>query len=437
MVNIEKLNPFPEEGNVYGVVSHIENLENEEYSVTLDLINKEMIQYDNEYIYDDNLNRSQNPKENLYIYFATIIIKKNEYSNFFPEPKTDQFYEYTIYRKDSNDTSNHILNDKVMECNLYFSASPISEESYYIKCIREKIKIPMTIPAFKKNALDNIKDIKKEFDAIFDRKLEAKYFNVHNIGQGSCNTVEFYTGMKGKDNFKLFYDIGISKYTNKDPNYGRYLTTYSKFIFNKYDAVIISHWDQDHYAGVCQDENGVILKKVWIVPDFGLSPNLLRITYIIDNYGMLVRIANSLKGFLYRKDDLFLFKGDGSVKNDNGIILAINNGEKNLVAMGDASYDCCSAFISGFSLNASRKAFEKIDFLIVPHHGADVSGNINFIPKVSVKTSGAIRPSDAIISVGYNQKNYGHPRNSTVVKLADKGFRIMRTDTDGRIRVKF
>lgn len=49
MVNIEKLNPFPEEGNVYGVVSHIDILENEEYSVTLDLINKEMIIYDNEY----------------------------------------------------------------------------------------------------------------------------------------------------------------------------------------------------------------------------------------------------------------------------------------------------------------------------------------------------------------------------------------------------
>lgn len=83
MVNIEKLNPFPEEGNVYGVVSHIENLENEEYSVTLDLINKEMIQYDNEYIYNDKLNRSQNPKENLYIYFATIIIKKMNIVIFF------------------------------------------------------------------------------------------------------------------------------------------------------------------------------------------------------------------------------------------------------------------------------------------------------------------------------------------------------------------
>lgn len=284
--------------------------------------------------------------------------------------------------------------------------------------------------------MNNIKDIKKEFDAIFDRKLEAKYFNVHNIGQGSCNTVEFNTDKKGKDNFKLFYDIGISKYKNKDPRYSRYLLTYSEFKFNKYDAVIISHWDQDHYAGVCQDENGDILKKAWIVPDFRKSPNLLRITYIIENYGRLVRIANSLNGFLYRKDDLFLFKGDGSVKNDNGIILAINNGEKNLVAMGDASYDC-STFIPKYPLNAHKKEFEKIDFLIVSHHGADVSGNINFIPKVSVKKSGPKRPSDAIISVGYNQKNYGHPRNSTVVKLAEKGFRIMRTDTDGRIRVKF
>lgn len=436
MVNIEKLNPFPEEGNVYGVVSHIEILENEEYSVTLDLINKEMIEYDNEYIYTDNLNRSQNPKENLYIYFATIIIKDNEFRNFFAEQEIDEFYEYRIYKKDSNDTSDHILNDKRMECNLYFSASPISENSYYIERIRKIYNIPMKIPAFKNNALDNTKDIKKEFDVIFDKKLEAKYFNVHNIGQGSCNTVEFHTGMKGKAYFKLFYDIGISKYKNKDPNYGRYLSTYSKFKFNKYEAVIISHWDQDHYVGVCQDEDGDILKKTWIVPDFGLSPNLLRITYVIDNYGMLVRIANSLNGFLYRKDDLFLFKGDGFVKNDNGIILAINNGKKNLVAMGDASYDC-STFIPKFTLKAHKKVFEKIDFLIVSHHGADVRGNINFIPKVSVKKSGLKRPSDAIISVGYNQKNYGHPRNSMVVKLTDKGFRIMRTDTDGRIRVKF
>ena len=436
MVNIEKLNPFPEEGNVYGVVSHIENLENEEYSVTLDLINEEMIKYDNEYIYNDNLNPSQNPKENLYIYFTTINIKENEYRRFFAEQESDEFYEYRIYKKSNYDKNKNAPNDKGMECSVYFSASPISENSYYIKLIQKKYPVSYKTPIFKNSALNNIIDIKKELDSVFIQDLKAKYFNVHNIGQGSCNTVEFCSSVNVKDRFKLFYDIGISKYTKKDPKYGRYLSTYSSFIFDNYNAVIISHWDQDHYAGLCQDIGGNLLRKTWIVPDFAISPNLQRITYIIDNYGTLVRISDSLDGFLYKKDDLFLFKGDGSDKNDMGIILAINSSKK-LVAMGDVSYDC-SKFIPIFVPKYStEKVFEKLDFLIVPHHGANVTGDIIFEPKTDVKNSGVERPSDAIISVGYNQSNYGHPRNSAIVKLADKGYRIMRTDTDGRIRIKF
>lgn len=427
--NIKELNPFPKEGNVYGVVSNIENLINDGYSVSIDLINEEMIKFDNAYIFSDNLNLSKNPKENLYIYFATLNINEKQYGENFVIQDTDEFYEYKIYEKDYCENK-YEVNDKLIECNIYFSASPIIEKSYYIERIKKIFKLPIVIPPFKNSALNDVGDIKNKLDTIFVQTLQTSCFTVHNVGQGSCNTVDFNLHLK------LFYDIGISKYVNKDKHYGRYISTYSKFKFDKYSAVIISHWDHDHYAGLYHDKDGNILRKTWIVPDFGINPNLLRIAYIIDNYGSLVRISNSLHGLLYEKDDLFLFKGDGTDKNDKGIILAVNSIKK-LVAMGDVSYDCSKFIAKYVPRSASEKIFEKIDFFIVPHHGADVPGDVPFKPQTSVLRSGLKRPSDAIISVGYNQPNYDHPRTNSIVKLTDKGFRIVRTDTDGRIRIIF
>lgn len=425
----ELLNPFPvERTKVYGVISETEKLDKNSYILNFDLVNEQMIRFDNDEIYSSDGVKGDNPKEMLYLYFMTIETDYDIFNKYFLNQKKDEVYEYELIPTDKYDKN---IDSNAVGCNVYFTASPISKNSYYIKLIKKAFPIPITKPSLKNEPLDNLKDIKNELDSVFTYSLKVKYFRVHNVGQGSCNTIIF----NSKD--KLFYDIGISKYKNKDVSYSTYENTFSRFKLDDYHVVILSHWDEDHFLGLSLDSSGILLRNCWIVPDFGISPNISRITYIIDNYGKLVRISNNIKGKFYDKDELVLFKGSGNNKNDSGIILGINGLKKSLVAMGDASYECASC-INNYS-KLGLKVFEAIDYLIVPHHGAEVQGDIIFNPKVTITTSGhSIYPSDAIISVGYNpKKTYNHPRTNTIVGLHNKQFRIIRTDKDGRQLIKF
>lgn len=64
------------------------------------------------------------------------------------------------------------------------------------------------------------------------------------------------------------------------------------------------------------------------------------------------------------------------------------------------------------------------DVLKVGHHGSDSSTTDEFLARVN--------PSIAVISCGKDNK-YGHPADSTVKKLTDKGINVLRTDELGTI----
>ncbi|WP_338627277.1 hypothetical protein QJR52_02770 [Clostridium baratii] len=423
----EMLNPFPvQRTKVYGVISEIEKFDKDLFILNFDLVNEEMIRFDNK-IYSGNMVKYDNPKGKLYLYFMTIETDHDTLNRYFLNQKDDEVYEYELIPIDMYDNN---IDSNAIICNIYFTASPISEKSYYIKLIKKVFPIPIASPDLKNEPLDNLADIKNELNSVFKYPMKVDYFRVHNVGQGGCNTVAF------KSNNKLFFDIGITKYKNKDILYNRYKSTFSLFKLDDYDTVILSHWDEDHFIGLCLDSEGILLRKHWIVPDFGISPNVRRIAYIIDNYGKLIRISNKIKGKFYDKDELILFKGSGENKNDSGIILGINGSRQNLIAMGDASYKSARC-IEKYSI-FGKKVFKEIDYLVVPHHGAEVEGDIIFNPKVPISESGYyVHPSDAVISVGYNPKTYKHPRTNTIVKLYNKQFRIIRTDKDGRQFIKF
>ena len=136
-----ELNPFPSERTkAYGVISDNEKIDETLYSITVDLVNEKMISFDNDYIFSQNadtIDLHKNPKDYLYVYFMTITVNYETYSRHFSIQEYNSFYEYELipisqYNK-SND-SNAIL------CDVYFSASPISEIKYYIKIMERVFK---------------------------------------------------------------------------------------------------------------------------------------------------------------------------------------------------------------------------------------------------------------------------------------------------------
>ena len=62
---------------------------------------------------------------------------------------------------------------------------------------------------------------------------------------------------------------------------------------------------------------------------------------------------------------------------------------------------------------------------MVGHHGSKYS--------TDPKLLDALRPEEAIVSVGYN--NYGHPTPETLGRLAERGIDVYRTDELGTVTI--
>ncbi len=419
MLSKDELNPFPEETTiVYGEITEEEQIDEKNISITIDLVNENMIKFDNEYVYQE-IHNSQNinPNDFLFIYFASFNITIENYKQLFSNSIDGSYYKIELIPKNSLKKD---LEDDKIPCTVFFAASPIITKEYYLKILEKKYSIPLKIPKFKNSTLSSKSSIKTELDKIFNYQIKVNFFRIHNVGQGNCSTILL------KNNKKFFYDIGLTKYTKGDNKYNHFYNTVSMFNFNNYDVVILSHWDLDHYIGIITEPGGSILEKTWISPDSITGFNASRISYVIENFGKLIRIDSSINGQFYKKDDLVLFKGTGSEKNDSGIILGIDNGTNNLIAMGDVSYKHALAV---------SKFFNDINYLAVPHHGADIK-SLFFNPKIPLSSTGYLKyPCDAIISVGYN--TYKHLTNQAISDLHKAGFRILRTDIDGKQVIKF
>lgn len=66
---------------------------------------------------------------------------------------------------------------------------------------------------------------------------------------------------------------------------------------------------------------------------------------------------------------------------------------------------------------------EPVDVLKVAHHGSRFSSSAAFLD--------AVRPSEAVVSVGQN--TYGHPHPTVMSRLEERGVRVWRTDEAGDI----
>ena len=67
------------------------------------------------------------------------------------------------------------------------------------------------------------------------------------------------------------------------------------------------------------------------------------------------------------------------------------------------------------------------DVLLVPHHGSRTSSSAEFLA--------AVRPSAAVVSVGYRNR-FAHPNAGVLERYRARGVRVLRTDRDGAIEVR-
>lgn len=108
-----------------------------------------------------------------------------------------------------------------------------------------------------------------------------------------------------------------------------------------------------------------------------------------------------------------------SKTNNNSIVAKLVYGENELLLTGDIETKVERELLSiGANLDS--------DFLKVPHHGSKTSTTAEFLD--------AVAPEAAFIQVGAGNR-YGHPHSTVLQRLKERGIKVYRTDTDGRIEL--
>ncbi len=201
---------------------------------------------------------------------------------------------------------------------------------------------------------------------------------------------------------------------------GKYLPFYDRSL----DLVILTHPHQDHVAGLVEVLKRYRVEQVLFtgIPydqagygEFKAAVKEKGIKFSKPHYGQRIVLAEgAFLDFLFPGTEEFAFDPDKI--NNTSIICRLVQGEQEYLFVGDAEGEVEDDLIA-------HHLYLQSDILKIGHHGSKTSSQENFLR--------AVKPKEAVISVGENKYNFPH----TVVleRLRALGIEIKRTDLQGDI----
>lgn len=195
---------------------------------------------------------------------------------------------------------------------------------------------------------------------------------------------------------------------------------------NGLDALILTHWHNDHIGGAQQvlqnfpvlnvimptfpDEKEDIYKDAVSINAVAKNANVM---FAIAKQGLAVNVGDFRLSFLYYDKTM-------NDENNRSSIIMAKCREFKFLLMSDAEYNLEEALLdSGIDLEC--------DVLKIAHHGSNSSTNDRFLE--------AANPEYAVISVGV-KNSYGFPHENILHKLEKENVQIYRTDLHGEIDVE-
>jgi len=241
-----------------------------------------------------------------------------------------------------------------------------------------------------------------------------------DVGQGDCAVITT------QDNKVFIIDGGgIPQYIKGDFDTGKDII--DPFLkskgLKKIEAIIISHFDDDHARGLLYilknyevkyliygRESATVLYREILDAVKEKNVKVIRLNGG-DNFGykdLKFEVLNPIKGQNYEDE------------NDASLVIKMDFKGLKILFTGDLGKE-------GEKLLLKEKNALKADVLKVGHHGSKTSSSEEFID--------AVCPKYAVISVGkYN--NFGHPSPEVLELLKNKEITILRTDEKGAISFK-
>ncbi len=190
------------------------------------------------------------------------------------------------------------------------------------------------------------------------------------------------------------------------------------------DLMIATHNHSDHITGLNHVMDRYDVKKMWISGAIHTTNEYLKMLDNIKTHGIPTELA--WKGKTADVDSVHLevvhpidnMEGQRPEdQHDATIVVRVSYQNTSVLMTGDINEQHEQNIInSGANLQA--------DILKEPHHGSASGLALNFL--------NAVNPKYAIIQVGKDNK-FGHPAQSILDKLNNKGVQIFRNDTQGTI----
>lgn len=203
---------------------------------------------------------------------------------------------------------------------------------------------------------------------------------------------------------------------------------------NKLDAVIITHYHNDHSGGIHDVLSAIEVKKVVGMRGKYISTaqelfwySDMQISRTVSSMVHLKRISLESP---YKEAGVLRTMWLGDAEVDFLSQETHTNIVNNKSSVMKVSYKDVSALFTGDSQKEVEDSLLEAeidvsaDILNVGHHGSKTSTSMDFLEKVN--------PEYALISCGEDNE-YGHPNSFVMKKLQNQKARVYRTDLDGNV----
>lgn len=226
-----------------------------------------------------------------------------------------------------------------------------------------------------------------------------------DVGQGQCLMVQM-------EDYTAVVDCGGSNSTQAGETLAR--TLHSAGV-TRLDALILTHYDEDHCGGVRQ-----LLNRVRVDQLFLPSPEDTQdVSEALGLTDQPVIYVETLTEIAVSGGKFTLYPPTSQeTSNNSGICVLATAGEYDMLITGDLDQFAEMRLLSRWQL-------PEVELLVAGHHGAKDS--------TSQVLLDAVKPEVVIISVGEN--TYGHPDQDTLDRITAAGAEVLRTDLHGTITI--